>query len=179
VSCLAGGKHALLSSGDYSLPTDQVMAPGGQRGPQMSTYSDMWGANPAEVPVPANLRNAATWSIARAGDGVRIAYPSRKEKQSSLQTVKIIFVRCPDPTKPPEVRNIAEIEAKDPKGHVLYATFIESDRVKLSPNNPPMLPCYTGLKPQEIKSARDVASCTAQQDVPHRASSRLLLGNPK
>jgi len=98
-----------------------------------------WGAYSDESAfktVPAKLQNAWTCSISRAADGVRIVYPSRKGSGSSArQIARAIFVRCPDPTKTPEVQDIGEIVAKDPNGHVLYPTFIESDRVELPHKN--------------------------------------------
>lgn len=95
----------------------------------------VYGAPPSAI--PGGLRNAWNWDVSRAADGVRIVYPSRTEdKPDASQIARVIFVRFPDPDGPPEVHDVAEIRPQDPKGHVLYPTFIETDRVELPQDNP-------------------------------------------
>ena len=69
--------------------------------------------------------------------GLRIVYPSRNQvSDNAPQIARVIFVPVTDMASRPVVQNVAQIVAEDPTGHVLYATFIETDRVELPLDNP-------------------------------------------
>jgi hypothetical protein len=92
-----------------------------------------------EIPVGLDTqpRNAWTHAIARSRSGVGVAYCSRKPISSGIRQVyNIISVEWDDPLVEPLITSIAEIAAEDASGHVLYTTFVETDRVELSKANP-------------------------------------------
>jgi hypothetical protein len=82
------------------------------------------------------MRMAYNCAVSRAANGVRIVYPSRNQvSKDAPQIARVIFVSVKDMTSAPIVQNVAEIAAEDTTGHVLYATFIETDRIELPREN--------------------------------------------
>jgi hypothetical protein len=91
-----------------------------------------------QIPVGLEVlpRNAWTHAISRTRSGVRVAYCSRgMSSQGIRQVYNIVSIDWDSPVTEPAVTSVAELAAQDASGHVLYATFIESDRFELDRAN--------------------------------------------
>jgi len=85
----------------------------------------------------APLRNAWTPAISRSRSGVRIAYcTSISAGGGSRQAYELLSVVWDDPAVDPKITSIVELGAEDRSGSVLYATFVETDRIELPKSNP-------------------------------------------
>lgn len=83
-----------------------------------------------------NLRNSYTHAVSRTRSGVRIAYCSQVQSGAGTkQSYNIVSVVWDNPLLELFVTSVAEIMGETASASILYATFVETDRVELDKNN--------------------------------------------